>query len=354
MPPRIKVLVVDDSSVVRRALTNVLAGAPDIEVVGAAPDPYVARDMIVALKPDVITLDIEMPRMDGLTFLRKLMAAMPIPTIVISSVAPRGCELALACLEAGAFDVIAKPSAAYSIDNLGHELVELVRAASRSRPKPLTPRAPAGAVTKAPLSSASLIDTTSKIVCIGASTGGTEAIRSVLDKLPGNSPGIAMVQHMPAGFTKSFAERLDSLCQISVKEAKDGDAIVAGTALLAPGNMQMAIKRDGARYIVNVFSGPRVNRHCPSVNVMFESAARHAGANAMGILLTGMGDDGASGLLAMRKARAVTAAQDEATSIVYGMPREAALLGAAQIVAPLQDMPSHIMSFVAGRLKAAA
>jgi two-component system chemotaxis response regulator CheB len=176
----------------------------------------------------------------------------------------------------------------------------------------------------------------------------------VQDKLPKNSPGIAMVQHMPAGFTKSFAERLDSLCPVSVKEARDGDAIVAGTALLAPGNMQMAVKRDGARYVVNVFSGPRVNHHCPSVNVLFESAARCAGANAMGVLLTGMGDDGASGLLAMRKARAVTAAQDEATSIVYGMPREAARLGAAQIVAPLHDMPVHILSFAAGRLKAAA
>jgi two-component system chemotaxis response regulator CheB len=353
----IRVIVVDDSSVVRKALSNVLTAAGGIEVVGAAPDPYVAREMIVALKPDVITLDIEMPRMDGLTFLRKLMAAMPIPTIVISSVAPRGCELALACLEAGAFEVIAKPSAAYSIDHLGQELVDLVRAASRSRPQVIKPAAaprPGGPIVKAPTPSASLIQTTSKIICIGASTGGTEAIRSVLEKLPTNSPGVAMVQHMPAGFTRSFAERLDSLCQLHVKEASDGDAIVAGTALLAPGNRQMAIRRDGARYIVSVFDGPRVNRHCPSVNVLFESAARHAGGNAMGVLLTGMGDDGASGLLAMRNARAVTLAQDEATSIVYGMPREAARLHAAQIISPLAEVPAHIGSFAGGRLQAAA
>lgn len=348
---RTRVLIVDDSSIVRKALTNVLGGVPDIEVVGAAPDPYVARDMIVALKPDVITLDIEMPRMDGLTFLRKLMTAMPIPTIVVSSVAPRGCELALACLEAGAFDVVAKPSVAYSIDQLGQELIELVRAARHSRP---CPRPAAAATPVRALPSSSLIDTTSKIICIGASTGGTEALRSVLEPLPANSPGIVIVQHMPAGFTKSFAERLNGLCRVRVKEAADGDAIVAGTALLAPGNRQMAVKRDGARYIVSVFDGPRVNRHCPSVNVMFESAAKHAGGNAIGVILTGMGDDGASGLLAMRKARAVTIAQDEASCVVYGMPREAARLGAAQVIAPLGDIPTHLISFAAGRLRSAA
>lgn len=352
MPPRTRVLIVDDSSVVRKALTNLLGAAPDIEVVGAAPDPYVARDMIAALKPDVITLDIEMPRMDGLTFLRKMMAAMPTPTIVVSSVAPRGCELALACLEAGAFDVVAKPSVAYSIDQLGKELVELVRSARGTRPT-ARPAGPVGP-TKTLVSAASLIDTTSKIVCIGASTGGTEALRRVLEPLPPNSPGIVMVQHMPAGFTNSFAERLNSLCQICVKEAADGDAIVPGTALLAPGNRQMAIKRDGARYVVSVFDGPRVNRHSPSVNVLFESAARQAGGNALGIILTGMGDDGATGLLAMRKARALTIAQDKATCVVYGMPREAANIGAAQLVAPLGDIPPHIVSFAAGRLKAAA
>lgn len=352
MSPRTRVLIVDDSSIVRKALSTLLGAAPDIEVVGTAPDPYVARDMIAALKPDVITLDIEMPRMDGLSFLRKLMAAMPTPTIVVSSVAPRGCELALACLEAGAFDVVAKPSVAYSIDQLGKELVELVRSARGTRP--IVQAASKTAVTRPLASSASLIDTTSKIVCIGASTGGTEALRRVLEPLPKNTPGIAMVQHMPSGFTNSFAQRLDSLCQIRVKEAVDGDAIVPGTALLAPGNRQMAIKRDGARYIVSVFDGPRVNRHCPSVNVMFESAAKHAGGNAMGIILTGMGDDGATGLLAMRRARALTVAQDEASSVVYGMPREAANVGAAQVVSPLGDVPGHILSFASGRLKAAA
>lgn len=347
----IKVLVIDDSSIVRKALSARLSAAPDIQVVGAAPDPYVAREMIVALKPDVLTLDIEMPRMDGLTFLRKLMAAWPIPTIVVSSVAPRGCDLALACLEAGAFDVVAKPSAAYSIDNLGAELIELVRAASRTKP---ALHKPAPHVKHPVASAASLIDTTNKIVCIGASTGGTEAIRTVLEGLPKNTPGVVMVQHMPPGFTASFAARLDSLSELSVREARDGDAIVPGTALLAPGNRQMAIKRDGARYIVNVFEGPRVSRHCPSVNVMFDSAAKHAGANAMGILLTGMGDDGATGLLAMRQARALTIAQDEKSCVVYGMPRAAVELGAAQIVKPLDQIAGQIGAFATGSLRAMA
>ena len=346
----VKVLIVDDSSIVRQALTKELNRQPGIEVVGTAPDPYIARDKIVKLKPDVITLDIEMPRMDGLSFLRKLMKFHPVPTIVVSSVTPKGCDTAIACLEAGAIAVLCKPGESYSIGDLSAELGNIVRGAARARldrrvvPTTATP-------SKITVPAVKLIDTTHKIIAIGASTGGTDALRTVLEPLPRTCPGIIITQHMPPGFTKSFAERLNTLCQIEVKEAEDGDEILPGRALIAPGDMHMRLTRCGARYHVGVRGGPRVLRHRPSVEVLFCSTAELAAANALGVILTGMGNDGATGLKAMRDAGAVTIAQDEASCVVFGMPREAIACGGADHIAPLNRIPSMIVDYAAGRLK---
>lgn len=357
MAADVRVLIVDDSSVVRRTLSDELHKQPGIVVVGTAPDPFVARDKILALHPDVITLDIEMPRMDGLTFLRRLMKHYPIPVIIVSSLTPKGCQTAIACMEAGAVDVLCKPGASYSIGDLGKELGSLIRAVSGARLRPVAAGA-AAAVAGTPLRSsgplAAMIQTTHKVIAIGSSTGGTEALRSILTTLPKTAPGIIMTQHMPEGFTTSFAQRLDSLCEIEVREAHDGDWVSPGLALLAPGNKHMRLARDGARYLVRVCEGPRVCRHRPSVEVLFESAAKYAGANAMGVILTGMGNDGATGLLSMRKAGAVTLAQDEASCVVFGMPREAIACGGASIVAPLNEIPQHILSFSSASLRARA
>jgi two-component system chemotaxis response regulator CheB len=351
----VKVLIVDDSSIVRRMLSDELGKQPGIEVVGTAPDPFVARDKILSLHPDVITLDIEMPRMDGISFLRRLMKHHPIPVIIVSSLTPKGCETALACIEAGAVDVLCKPGASYSIGDLANELGEIIRGASGARLRtPTAIATPAAAKPAASLASRAMIQTTNKVVAIGSSTGGTEALRSVLTQLPKQCPGIIMTQHMPEGFTASFAERLDSLCEIEVREAKDGDYVSPGVALLAPGNKHMRLSRDGARYIVKVCDGPRVCRHRPSVEVLFESTAQYAGANALGMILTGMGDDGATALGSMRKAGAVTIAQDEASCVVFGMPKEAIARGSAMMVSPLSDMAKHIMDFAAGTLKPVA
>lgn len=353
----VKVLIVDDSSIVRRMLSDELSKQPGIQVVGTAPDPFVARDKILTLHPDVITLDIEMPRMDGISFLRRLMKHHPIPVIIVSSLTPKGCETALACIEAGAVDVLCKPGASYSIGDLANELGEIIRGASGARLRTPTSVATSTAVTAkptAPIASRAMIQTTNKVVAIGSSTGGTEALRSVLTQLPKQCPGIIMTQHMPEGFTASFAERLDSLCEIEVREAKDGDYVSPGVALLAPGNKHMRLSRDGARYIVKVCDGPRVCRHRPSVEVLFESTAQYAGANALGMILTGMGDDGATALGSMRKAGAVTIAQDEASCVVFGMPKEAIARGSAMMVSPLTDMAKHIMDFAAGALKPVA
>jgi len=350
----VKVLIVDDSSIVRRMLSDELSKQPGIEVVGTAPDPFIARDKILSLHPDVITLDIEMPRMDGISFLRRLMKHHPIPVIIVSSLTPKGCETALACIEAGAVDVLCKPGASYSVGDLANELGEIIRGASGARLRPVTPTPAATAKPAAPLASRAMIQTTNKVVAIGSSTGGTEALRAVLTALPAQSPGIIMTQHMPEGFTASFAERLNSLCEIEVREAKDGDYVSPGVALLAPGNKHMRLSRDGARYIVKVCDGPRVCRHRPSVEVLFESTAQHAGPNALGMILTGMGDDGATALGSMRKAGAVTIAQDEASCVVFGMPREAIARGSAMMVSPLTDMSRHIMDFAAGVLKPVA
>ncbi|MCH8269931.1 MAG: chemotaxis response regulator protein-glutamate methylesterase [Planctomycetes bacterium] len=351
MPSKVRVLIVDDSSIVRRALKRELDLQPGIEVIGTAPDPYIARDKIVNLKPDVITLDIEMPRMDGLTFLRKLMKHYPIPTIIVSSLTPKGCETALACLEAGAVDVLSKPGESYTIGDMAAQLGTVIRAAAKAQIKK-TPLA--GDEPRRRQSGKSMIETTHKVIALGASTGGTEALRAVLCTLPKQTPGIVITQHMPAGFTTAFAERLDGLCAIEVREAADGDAVVPGLALLAPGDKHTRLARDGARYIVRVGGGPRVCRHRPSVEVLFESTAEYAGRNAMGVIMTGMGSDGARGLKSMREAGAVTVAQDERSCIVFGMPREAIEAGGAAIVSPLDDISARIVEFARGKLRAKA
>ncbi len=358
MDQQVSVLIVDDSSIVRQVLSRELSRQPRIKVLGTAPDPFVARDMIVHLKPDVVTLDIEMPRMDGLTFLRKLMKYHPMPVIVVSSLAARGRDMAIACLEAGAIDVVPKPNESYSVGDVAAHLAELILGATRVRLRP-PPNSPVGAGTapvRAPgiAGSVALAETTHKVVALGASTGGTEALRVVLQALPRQCPGIVVTQHMPEGFTAAFAQRLNGLCEIEVKEAADADWIVPGRALLAPGNRHLKLDRDGARYIARVVDGPRVSRHKPSVDVLFESVARAAGRNAFGAILTGMGADGATGMLSMRKAGAVTVAQDEASCVVFGMPKEAVKLGGVQVVAPLADISACILAFAHGRLKVKA
>jgi len=337
----IKVLVVDDSAIVRKVLTQELGREGDIEVVGAAPDPFVARDLIVQLEPDVITLDIEMPRMDGLTFLRRLMQFRPMPVVVVSSLTPRGGEIALEAMDAGAVEVVCKPGAAYAVGEMAVELRDKVRAAARVR---VSRREEAKAVPSAsPLGRLSLSRTTHSVVAIGASTGGTQALQAVLTALPANAPGILIVQHMPEHFTRSFAARLDTLCAMEVKEAEDGDSVVPGRVLIAPGNHHMELIRDGAAYRAIVRGGPLVSRHRPSVDVLFHSVSRYAGRNAVGVILTGMGHDGAEGLLAMRQAGAATLAQDEASCVVFGMPKEAIALGAAEKIASLELIPARIL-----------
>ena len=343
---KIKVLIVDDSAIVRKIFSEELSKEPDIEVVGTAPDPFVARDKIVQRKPDVITLDIEMPRMDGLTFLKKLMHHYPLPVIVVSSLTPQGSRMALEAMEHGAVDVLSKPGTSYSVGDMSLHLKEKIRAASRvnrSRLRvssPAPPRGVVGTVSKA------LSETTQKVVAIGASTGGTEALKEVLVNLPVDTPGIVIVQHMPAQFTKAFAERLDGLCQIEVREAKDGDSLLSGQALIAPGNFHMVLRRSGARYYVNVKDGPFVHHQRPAVDILFFSVAQYAGANAIGVLLTGMGADGAQGMLKMKEAGARTLVQDEESCVVFGMPKEAIKLGAADKVAPLERIPLEIVQTI--------
>jgi len=341
----IRVLVVDDSATVRNIFTKELNKYPDIEVVGAAPDPYIARDKIVRLKPDVITLDIEMPRMDGITFLGKLMKHYPIPVIIVSSLTRNGGKLSLEAMEKGAVDVIAKPGEAYSVGDMSEQLAEKIRAASRvdiskySR-KDTAVKPPQTNVIK----TRALAETTNKILAIGASTGGTEAIKEVLTRLPRNIPGTVIVQHMPPNFTTAFAARLDTLCEIDVREAKDGDSVRPGLALIAPGNYHMLLSRSGANYFVKVKSGPLVHHQRPAVDVLFKSVARYAGGNAAGVILTGMGKDGAEGLLEMRTLGAKTIAQNEASCVVYGMPKAAVELGAADRILSLDDIPAAILS----------
>ena len=342
MLKKIKVLIVDDSAVVRKIFSEELSKYPDIEVVGTAPDPYVARDKIVALHPDVITLDIEMPRMDGLTFLRKLMKYYPLPTIIVSSLTPKGGKLTLEAMEIGAVDVIAKPGSSYTVGNMSTQLADKIRAAAWA--KVIRKDKDVADSENVPLKA--LAETSHKVIAIGASTGGTEALKAVLSKLPANSPGIMVVQHMPANFTAAFAERLNSLCQMTVREARDNDSVVPGLALVAPGNFHMILRRSGARYYVEVKTGPMVHHQRPAVDILFKSTAKYAGANAIGVILTGMGADGAEGLLEMKKAGASTIAQDENSCVVFGMPKEAIKMGAADKVLPLGQIAAEMMRMV--------
>ncbi|MCP4745052.1 MAG: chemotaxis response regulator protein-glutamate methylesterase [Desulfobacteraceae bacterium] len=345
MKKNIRTLIVDDSAVVRKVFTQELSNEPGIQIVGTAPDPYVARDKIVALKPDVITLDIEMPRMDGLTFLRKLMKYYPMPVIIVSSLTDKGSKLAMDALAAGALEVISKPSTAYSVSDMSIQLADKIRAVSlvdmNKKQQCILHSEPV-----ADLQSTALSKTTNKIIAIGASTGGTEAIKNVLLGMPANSPGIVIVQHMPAKFTASFAQRLDSLCKINVKEASNGDTVTNGVALLAPGNYHMLLKRSGARYYVEIKTGPLVHHQRPAVDVLFRSAAKTAGSNALGIVLTGMGSDGAAGLLEMKNAGAQTIVQDQDSCVVFGMPKEAIKLGAADKILSIDIISKSALELI--------
>ncbi len=341
----VRTLIVDDSAVVRKILSTELSKYPAIKIIGTAPDPYVARDMIESLRPDVLTLDIEMPRMDGLTFLRRLMEYYPLPVVVVSSLTPAGSDMAIEALEIGAVDVMCKPGSSFTVGDMVSDLATKIISASMVDPTRLakTSRLKRQSRERAPLS---LTRTTRKLVAIGASTGGTEAIKEILSRYPVNCPGTLIAQHMPATFTRSFAKRLDDSCLASVKEAEDGDEVQPGRVLLAPGNRHMVLRRDGARYCVRVKDGPYINYQKPSVDVLFRSVARYAGKNAVGVILTGMGSDGAQGLKYMRDAGAGTIAQDEKSCVVFGMPKVAVNMGAAMFVLPLQDIPEKIISLI--------
>lgn len=341
----IKVLVVDDSAVVRKVLSEELSRLPDIQVVATAMDPYVARDRILEEKPDVITLDLEMPRMDGLSFLAKLMQHMPLPVVVVSSMAPENSENAFRALELGAVEVIPKPGSRFSVPDVGRLLARAVRAAARARVTARRPptEAAKGAAGPVSMPRAGLASTTHKILAVGASTGGTRALEEVFRDLPVHTPGTVVVQHMPGGFTKLFAERMNSICPMEIREARGGEIVVPGTCLIAPGGHHMVLARNGAQYRVELRDTPPVHHQRPAVDVLFESVARHAGANALGVILTGMGRDGADGLLKMREAGATTLAQDENSSVVWGMPGAAVALDAAQKVVPLEQMAGEIL-----------
>jgi len=342
---KIKVLVVDDSAIVRKILTDAISGEPDLEVVGTAPDPYIARDKILSLEPDVLTLDIEMPRMDGLTFLTKVMRHHPMPVIVISSLGQASCQATLDALRIGAVEVLAKPGGPYSVGELKTNLAAKIRAAAVARlrrtPQETAPAAPRN-LEPVPVR----IFRTGAIIAIGASTGGTEAIQEVLTRLPADCPPIVITQHIPPVFSRAFADRLNQICAMQVKEAADGDAVVPGRALVAPGNFHMVLRDGDAGYRVQVKDGPPVCYQRPSVDVMFSSVAEAAGSRAVGVILTGMGSDGAQGMLRMKRAGAKTIAQDEASCVVFGMPREAIRLGAADRVTPLSRIAPAIAALV--------
>lgn len=341
----IRVLIIDDSAVVRQTLSDILESDTLIEVVGTASDPYRAVEKLRTVKPDVITLDVEMPRMDGLTFLRKLMAQAPIPVVICSSLTGAGTDTQIRALEYGAVDIITKPvlGTRQFLEESRVRILDAVKGAARARIGRQQEVPAAAIVQRKSPATQSLSETTEKVIAVGASTGGTEAIRILLSSLPEDCPGILIVQHMPEGFTRSFAERLNSLCRINVKEAEDGDSLLRGHVLIAPGNRHMRLRRSGARYVVGLEDGPLVSRHRPSVNVLFRSVARYAGANAIGVILTGMGSDGTEGLLEMREAGAYTIGQDEDSSVVYGMPREAWVRGAVVVQADLSELPALIL-----------
>lgn len=346
---KIRVVVVDDSALVRKVMQELLNAQPDIEVVGVAPDPIAAREVIRNTNPDVITLDVEMPRMDGLEFLDRLMRLRPMPVVMVSSLTEKGSEVTLRALELGAVDFVSKPKMglADGLKSYSDEISDKVRAASAARIRRAGPQVDVSlkegvAIAKTP--ALHRVSATEKLLIIGASTGGTEAIKAVLIKLPPDCPGILIAQHMPEGFTKSFAARLNNLCRITVCEAAGGERILPGHAFIAPGHSHLLVKRSGANYVTELSQAEPVNRHRPSVDVLFRSAAQVAGQNAIGVILTGMGKDGAQGLLEMKNAGAHTVAQNEATCVVYGMPREAVTIGAAQEVMALDDIAAHVMS----------
>ncbi len=353
MTKKIRVLVVDDSAVVRQTLTGILSSEPDIEVMAKASDPLIAADQIRREVPDVIMLDIEMPRMDGLTFLQKVMSQHPIPVVICSSLAESGSVTALHALEYGAVEIILKPrlGAKQFLEESKIRICDAVRAAAASQvkrlpaqPREIPPKLTADALlAKAKIGTDAMLKTTEKVVVVGASTGGTEALKDLLTAMPLDAPGIVIVQHMPENFTKAFAQRLDSICNISVKEAESNDTVIRGRALIAPGNHHVLLKRSGARYFVEIKEGPLVSRHRPSVDVLFRSAARYAGPNAVGVIMTGMGDDGAKGLLEMKQAGAATIAQDEETCVVFGMPKKAIELGAVDRVLPLVSLAGAVL-----------
>ncbi len=348
---KIRVLIVDDSAVVRQTLKSILSSDPEIEVMATAGDPYVAAERIRDQIPDVITLDIEMPRMDGLTFLGKIMSQHPIPVVICSSLADEGALSTLKALEYGAVEIITKPKLGTKqfLEDSRIELCQAVKAAAQARVRTLgpshivEPKLTADAVL-APAAHA-MVETTEKIVIIGASTGGTEALKTLLEALPSDAPGIVIVQHMPELFTRAFANRLNGLCDITVKEAESNDSVIRGRALIAPGNHHLLLKRSGARYYVEIKDGPLVCRHRPSVDVLFRSAARYAGKNAVGVIMTGMGDDGARGMLEMKEAGAVTIAQDEESCVVFGMPKEAIKLNGVSEVLPLEAIAGAIFKY---------
>lgn len=351
---KIRVMIVDDSATVRQVLSGVLSAAPDIQVVATAPDPLFALDKMRKDWPDVIVLDVEMPRMDGITFLRKLMAERPTPVVICSTLTEKGAETTMQAMAAGAVGIVTKPKMSlkqFFLDS-GDDLISQVRAASHARPRAVAAMAPPppklgmDAIPMAPAQQAMAV-TTDRVVAVGASTGGTQALEMFLTALPRVSPGIVIVQHMPEKFTAAFAERLNGVCALEVMEARNGDRVIPGRALVAPGGRHMMLKRSGAQYVVDVIDGPPVNRHRPSVDVLFRSVARCAGRNALGIIMTGMGDDGARGLKEMREAGATTLGQDEASCVVYGMPKEAVKLGAVQQELPLGELPREVGRFAA-------
>ncbi|KRB93355.1 protein-glutamate methylesterase/protein-glutamine glutaminase [Noviherbaspirillum sp. Root189] len=346
-----KVLIVDDSALIRSVMNEIIRKQPDMEVVGVAPDPIVARELIKQTNPDVLTLDVEMPRMDGLDFLEKLMRLRPMPVVMVSSLTERGSEITLRALELGAVDFVTKPKLSIQSGMLEYaELItDKIRAAAKARVKARTvaqsdPNRVSGEglpLIRNPLTSSE------KLIIIGASTGGTEAIKEFLTQMPSDCPGILITQHMPEGFTRSFAKRLDSLCKITVRESEGGERILPGHAFIAPGHSHLQLVRSGANYMTQLDQGPPVNRHRPSVDVLFDSAARFAGKNAVGVILTGMGKDGAQGMLAMRNAGAYNFAQDEASCVVFGMPREAIAVGAAHEIGALTSLPGMVLNHLA-------
>ncbi|MFP4448027.1 MAG: protein-glutamate methylesterase/protein-glutamine glutaminase [Bacteroidota bacterium] len=355
MKNKIRVLIVDDSAVVRQNLAEIINEDPVLEVMGTAADPFIAAKKIMKETPDVITLDVEMPRMDGLTFLKKIMSQYPMPVVIISSLTEKATRSGIKALELGAVDIITKPrmDSRKFIHEAKIRICDAVKAAAVSKLK--RRRVPAPEIHVEPKYTAdavipktgvkSMVETTEKVIAIGASTGGTEAISKLLEALPMDSPGIVIVQHMPEQFTRSFAKRLDELCKVTVKEAKNGDSVIRGHVLIAPGNYHTLLKRSGARYYVEVKEGELVNRHRPSVDVLFRSVARYAGPNAIGIILTGMGKDGANGLLEMKETGAHTIAQDEKSSVVFGMPKEAIDIGAVEQVVGLDNIASYIVKY---------